>query len=146
MGAFKNITQTLWVGGLWAIGFIAAPVLFRLLSGNHGLAGNLAGTMFTWMAWVGMFCGIFLLVYAIYSTGWRAIQTAPFWIVVGMLTCTFVNHFAVLPIISDLKTTASQAAQGVLGGGFSTWHTISSVIYLIQCVLGLMLVVKDGSR
>lgn len=144
MEALKNIAQTLWVGGMWAIGFIAAPVLFRAFS--SGQAGSAAGVMFAWMAWVGMVCGVFLLFHAIYNHGFRVVKTAPFWLVLGMLVCTFANHFAVFPIISELKSQASVAAKGVLGGGFSTWHAISSLIYGVQCLLGLFLVIKDSNR
>ena len=36
------VAITLWVGGLWAIGYIAAPVLFSSL-GDRQLAGVVAG-------------------------------------------------------------------------------------------------------
>lgn len=144
METVKNILQTLWVGGMWAIGFIAAPVLFRTFS--SAAAGSAAGVMFTWMAWVGIVCGTFLLFNAIYNHGFRVVKTAPFWLILGMLLCTLANHFAVFPIISDLKSQASVAAKGVLGGGFSTWHAISSLIYGVQCLLGLFLVIKDAER
>ena len=46
---------TLWVGGLWAIGFIAAPSLFAALK-DRVLAGELAGNLFCLMAWAGRAC------------------------------------------------------------------------------------------
>lgn len=141
MNALKNVLQTLWVGGLWIVGFLVAPALFRA---DPAHAGMLAGVVFGWMAWVGIVCGIYLLIHAAWTHGFRVVQGAAFWLVLGMLVCTIVNHFAVFPIIADLKAQASHAAQGVLGGGFSTWHTISSLIYLLQCVLGLSLVLRDG--
>lgn len=140
MDALKKVLQTLWVGGLWAVGFVVAPALFRTDAAHAGL---LAGVIFTWMAWVGMVCGSFLLVHVALRQGFRAVQAGVFWLILGMLVCTVVNHFAVFPIIADLKAGAANAAQGVLGGGFSTWHTISSLIYLLQCMLGLSLVLKD---
>jgi hypothetical protein len=39
---------TLWVGGFWAIGYLAAPMLFYNLD-DRMLAGMLAGKMFTGM-------------------------------------------------------------------------------------------------
>ena len=48
-----SIAITLWVGALWAIGYLAAPTLFRLLE-DRPLAGRLAGEMFTYVAWLGM--------------------------------------------------------------------------------------------
>ena len=42
------VAITLWVGALWAIGYIAAPTLFYHLP-DRQLAGNLAGQIF-WAA------------------------------------------------------------------------------------------------
>ncbi|HEY9151095.1 MAG TPA: DUF4149 domain-containing protein, partial [Gammaproteobacteria bacterium] len=52
----ERILLTLWVGGLWAIGFIAAPILFAVLE-DRTLAGTLAGEMFRALAWLGLVCG-----------------------------------------------------------------------------------------
>ena len=46
------IAVTLWVGGLWAIGYLAAPVLFSALS-DKMLAGMLAGRMFSLIEYIG---------------------------------------------------------------------------------------------
>ena len=64
----EKIALTLWVGGLWAIGYIAAPVLFTQLADKQ-LAGNLAGSMFVVIAYVGMACGAYLLLYRINQYG-----------------------------------------------------------------------------
>ena len=49
------VAITLWVGGLWAIGYIVAPSLFAHLD-DRALAGMLAGKMFTLMAYIGLGC------------------------------------------------------------------------------------------
>ena len=41
----ERVLLTLWVGGLWAIGYMVAPALFATLE-DRALAGNLAGLMF----------------------------------------------------------------------------------------------------
>ncbi|HEV7822096.1 MAG TPA: DUF4149 domain-containing protein, partial [Burkholderiales bacterium] len=43
---------TLWIGGLWAIGYIVAPTLFYSVA-DRTLAGMLAGKLFTLIAYVG---------------------------------------------------------------------------------------------
>jgi len=58
--AGERILLTLWVGGLWAIGYIVAPALFANLE-DRALAGTLAGVMFNIIAWVGLACGSLLL-------------------------------------------------------------------------------------
>ncbi|WP_280954923.1 hypothetical protein [Paludibacterium denitrificans] len=37
-----------------------------------------------------------------------------------MLICTIINHFAVSPIIANLKLQMNHAAEGLFGGGFAT--------------------------
>ena len=55
-GRVPDLMPTVFVGGLFAIGYFTAPVLFAQLS-DRTLAGNLAGTLFTLVALFGMaFC------------------------------------------------------------------------------------------
>lgn len=144
MDALKNIAQTLWVGGLWVVGVLVAPALFGALPHNRALAGELTGQVLQAMAFVGMGCAAVLIVHAFARHGFTALKTAAFWLVMGMLACTVINHFAVFPLLVTLKTQASQAAQGVFGGGFGSWHAISTLIYSVQGFLGLALIVKDA--
>jgi len=53
--ALQAMAITLWIGGMWAIGFIVAPVLFARL-GDRMLAGALAGKLFTLIGWIGIGC------------------------------------------------------------------------------------------
>jgi hypothetical protein len=45
----QAVAVTLWVGGLWAIGFLVAPSLFHALD-DRALAGDLAGRFLTLIA------------------------------------------------------------------------------------------------
>lgn len=144
MDALRSILQTLWVGGLWIVGIIVAPVMFRV---DQAHAGMLVGHVLGWMGWVGIVCGSFLLIHICWRQGFRAVQGGAFWLVVGMLACTIINQFAVFPLVAELKALASNMAKGLFGGGFSTWHAISTLIYLVQCLLGLALVLREqGGR
>lgn len=140
--ALYSLAIALWVGGLFAIGYLAAPVLFSQLS-DRMLAGNLAGTMFSLVAWAGMACGGYLLFYLLARRGWRAFRTALFWIVVTMVALTVAGHFGVQPILAQLKADAlpRQVMESALRDRFAAWHGISSGLYLVQSLLGLWLVV-----
>lgn len=135
---FKNLLATLWIGGMWVIGVIAAPILFGSL--DKASAGMLAGKLFHAIGWVGIVAGIYLAIWHVWVDGLRAFQMLCFWLVVGMLLGTLVNQFAVFPIIAGFKPAVSSATEGVFGGGLSSWHTISSLIYLVQAVLGVIYV------
>ena len=51
--ALYLVAITLWVGGMWAIGYMVAPVLFSSL-GDRQLAGLVAGKLFSLIGWVGL--------------------------------------------------------------------------------------------
>lgn len=135
------IAITLWVGGLWAIGYLAAPVLFASL-GDKTLAGMLAGKMFTWVAYVGMGCGVYLLIYSLAAIGSRALKQGFFWVVLVMLLLTIAIHFGIQPILAGLKEQAlpKEVMESVFRDRFARWHGISSIGYLIESLLGLVLV------
>lgn len=135
----------LWVGGMWAIGYVAAPVLFSSL-GDKQLAGMLAGNLFEMMAWIGIAAGSYLLVHRVVSDGGAALKSLFFWGVVLMLLLTLAGHFGVQPILQSLKDQAMPHAvmQSVFADRFARWHGISSILYLIQSALGLLLVWRAG--
>ena len=135
----------LWIGGMWAIGYLAAPVLFAALDDKQ-LAGNLAGRLFDWMAWIGIAAAAYLLVYRIARDGGAALKTLFFWIVAAMLGLILVGQFGVQPILQSLKDQAMPQAvmQSVFADRFRHWHGVSSILYLIQSALGLVLVWRAG--
>ncbi len=137
-----SIIVTLWVGGLFAIGFIVAPVLFAQLP-DHALAGNLAGTLFTLIAMLGFVCGGYLILFLLARRGARVFNSGVFWIVLLMLMLNAAGHFGIQPIIAQLKADAlpRQVMESALRDRFAAWHGISSGLYLIQSLLGLWLVV-----
>lgn len=125
-----------------AIGFVAAPVLFTQLS-DRSVAGNLAGTMFSVISWVGLACGTYLTLYMVSVKG-RGIKAAPvFWIVLLMLCLTLVGHFGVQPVMAQLQADAlpSRIMQSNLRDQFVSWHRVSTTLYLLQTLLGIALVV-----
>ncbi|MBZ0095573.1 MAG: DUF4149 domain-containing protein [Sulfuricella sp.] len=132
---------TLWVGGLWAIGYLAAPVLFASL-GDKMLAGMLAGKMFTWIAYVGMGCGVYLLIHRLTVFGGSALKQGFFWAVMVMLLLTAAIHFGIQPILAGLKEQAlpKEVMESMFRDRFARWHGISSIGYLIESLLGLVLV------
>ena len=146
--ALYNIAVTLWVGGLFAIGYLAAPVLFSQLA-DRSLAGTVAGAMFSVIAWVGLACGTYLILFILVGKGWRAIQSGVFWIVLLMLVLTAAGHFGVQPVLAQLKADAlpRQVMESALHDRFAAWHGVSSGLYLLQCLLGVALVIlQDRGR
>ncbi|MBI5330662.1 MAG: DUF4149 domain-containing protein [Betaproteobacteria bacterium] len=134
----------LWGGGLWAVGYLAAPTLFYNLE-DRALAGMLAGKMFSYIGWVGLVCGVWLLVFRLGRLGGAAFKQGFFWIVLVMLLLTAAQQFGIQPLMQELKDQAG--AQDVMDSlfkdRFAAWHGISSAVYLIESLLGLTLVAKS---
>lgn len=143
--ALHPVAVTLWVGGLWAIGGIAAPTLFAGLA-DKMLAGTLAGRLFTLIAYVGIACGLYLLLFRFARFRFRAVRQGFFWVVLAMLLLTLAGHFGIQPILASLKAQAlpHDVMRSVLRDRFSVWHGVSGVLYLIQSALGLTLVLLQG--
>lgn len=135
------VLLVLWVGGLWAIGYIAAPTLFAELP-DRQMAGTVAGVLFTWIAWVGIAAGSYLLIFRLGKQGFPSLKQGYFWIVLVMLLLSLGQHFGIQPIMQGLKDQALPQAvmESAFRSRFSAWHGISSVVYLIESLLGLVLV------
>jgi hypothetical protein len=143
--ALQSMTASLWVGGLWAIGFIVAPVLFATLP-DRALAGLLAGKLFSLMAWTGMACALYLLLYRLLRDGMGALRQGVLWVVLLMLVLTLAGEFGVQPVLAALKEQAlpRQVMESVLRDRFAAWHGVASGLYVIQSVLGAALVILLG--
>jgi hypothetical protein len=138
----ESVLVTLWVGGLWAIGYLAAPLLFATLP-ERMLAGAVAGQLFRGIAWTGLVCAILLLVLRALRTSaavWRDRQS---WLVAAMLGLTLGGHFGVQPVLQRLKDEVAPVPvmESRNREAFGRWHGVSSGIYLVQSLLGLGLVV-----
>lgn len=135
------VAVTLWVGGLWAIGYLAAPVLFSALA-DKTMAGMLAGRMFTLVAYIGMACGFYLLIHRLAGFGSAALKQGFFWATLVMLLLAVAGHFGIQPILEGLKEQAlpKGVMESMFRDRFARWHGISSIVYLVQSVLGLVLV------
>ena len=138
-----KIALTAWVGGLWAIA-VVAWVLFQKLT-DRQLAGSVAGSLFTIMNWVGIVTGFFLLIYRAVREGAGALRSGFFWLVLCMLLLTLGSYFGIQPVIEGLKAQAWPKAvmQSAFADRFARWHGISSIVYVIECVLGVVLVSRE---
>lgn len=147
LNALEAAAVTLWVGGLWAIGYMAAPTLFASLS-DRMLAGALAGKLFAAMAWIGLGCGVVFLALRGLRFGRAALRQLGVWMVCAMVVLAAVGHFAVQPVLQRLKDEVSPTPvmESRNGQAFARWHGVSSGLYLVQSLLGLALVIRRGKE
>jgi hypothetical protein len=138
--ALRSMLAFLWIGGLWIVGVLVPVALIHQLDGNTFF--HLIERLFHAMGWVGIVAGVYILFHMLWHEGLRAFQTLELWLILGMLILTLVNQFAVFPILSQVKPEMHVAAEGLFGGGFQSWQTISSLIYLLQAVFGLFYAIR----
>jgi hypothetical protein len=139
---FSLILTTFWVGALWTTGAVAY-VLFHTLQ-DHQLAGQLAGQFFTYVSYLGLFSAFYLLIHRLLGSGTQALKQSYFWAVLVMLLLVLAGRFGIQPILAQLKADAFPAdvMQSVFADRFKAWHGVASIAYVVQCLLGFVVVVK----
>lgn len=136
----ERILLTLWIGGSWAVGYIAVPSLFANLE-DRQLAGYLAGEMFRAIFSVGVICSILLLASVAVSAFNSALRSWRWWLLVAMLGLTLVSLFVLQPMMAELKAQREVLEAAIYQSRFGRLHGFSSALYLVISLAGLVLVV-----
>lgn len=138
----ERILLTLWVGGMWCVGYIVAPLLFDVLA-DRQLAGMIAGRMFDAIHIIGLLCGSILLLGAFGCQGKAGLRAWRIWVLLAMLTIIVLGQWGIRPEMIELKQQ-DYLADPALKAEFAKWHGISSLLYLLNSLLGLLLVIKGA--
>jgi hypothetical protein len=114
----------LWWASLSIIGFLVVPMLFLHLP-TPAMAGGMAAKLFSAETWVSSICGLVLLMLLNKKINQplaliRRAQEAMLFIVAGMILA-LLSEFAVAPRI-------------VARDNLRLWHSVGSVMYLLQWV------------
>jgi hypothetical protein len=139
----RLLIVTLWVGSLWTIGYLVAPVLFSSLA-DRVLAGTIAGSLFRVEAWLSLGCGAVLLLLGSAESDPRRKKL---WLamIVAMMACTAIGYFGLQPMMAALR---AEAPNGLLTGAartqFGILHGVAAGFYLLQSLLGAWLIVRVG--
>lgn len=141
------LAATTWVGGLWAIGYLAVPILFHAQP-DRQLAGMLAGQMFVTLGHLGIVCGVYLLAWRLAENGRNAIREGLFLTAAAMLLLTLLSQFGIQPLMAELKAHALplEVSQSPYASQFRMWHGLSSIAYLLQSLLGAFLVIRIAGK
>lgn len=134
----ENVLLSLWVGGMWAIGYIAVPVLFATIE-DKSIAGAVAGRLFTISGWVGFVAASLLGLLWLIRLGGAAVKSPRFGVLLLALVLLLVNLLYVQPQIIEAHQIASTASQD-----FALLHRAAGVIYMLVSVIGLGLVAFSG--
>lgn len=141
--AARLLVAALWTGSLWALGYIAAPAAFAVLSSVD--AGNLAGVLLTRQAWLSIACAVVLLALLQVSNDLAAPRRRFLsWLVIAMLACALVIFVGLQPGMAHLRVLAGEA--GVRASPywtqFAVMHGVSQLFHIAQSLLGAWLLVR----
>jgi hypothetical protein len=129
----------LMAGSLWITGYVVAPTLFVML--ERTLAGEVAGQLFTWVAWIVIGSSGALL-----AIERGLLRDGRPWVAMGILAVLAIavaGHFGIRPQIAALKAAqhAGLVPAEEYRAAFGRWHALSSTIFLVQSLLAAALVV-----
>jgi len=134
----ERLLLSLWVGIMVGIGYIAAPVLFKVLD-DRKLAGGLAGEMFHVVTIIGLIFGGILLLLRYKDESIEFLKQWRGWLLLLMLCLVATSMFILQPMIAEVK------ALGISEGSenakkFGMLHGISSLLYMVTVVSGILLI------
>lgn len=161
----------MWVGALWTTGLIVAPTLFATLS-DRALAGTIAGNLFRVIAWLSLFCAAALFALLLQArrdgqdgaqenqqkSGQKNEQKKPatylFYLIIAMVLCVVVGYFSLQPHMAELRLimhgAAGNMANDAVNGAqrmaaqkqFGILHAVSAAFFMLQGLLGAVLIIK----
>jgi hypothetical protein len=145
--AGERIVLTAWVGAMWTVGFVVAPLLFRVLT-SRVIAGDIAGRLFGIINDIGLGATTALLLSAGQVCGREFLRRWQVWALLLVAVLIVTSEFVLTPMMQSLR----DAAHGVdiektaEYGRFMALHGVSATLYVINSVLGLALVAAGMPR
>jgi hypothetical protein len=139
----RLLLAALWAGSVWAVSYLAAPSAFAVLDSTQ--AGNVVGVMLTRSAWLAIALAVLLGLLIARAADLDARRKRwLFGLVAGMLACSLIVYLGLQPMMAAIREAAGPA--GVRAspqwGTFAALHGVSQVLYLLESILGALLVVK----
>jgi hypothetical protein len=142
----RLLLAALWAGSVWAVSYLAAPSAFAVLGSTQ--AGDVVGVMLTRSAWLAIALAVLLapLVARAPDLDARRRRTL-FGLIGAMLACSLAVYLGLQPAMAAIRASADASnAGGVRAspqyGTFMALHGVSQVLYLLESILGAVLVVK----
>jgi len=146
MESFLNklsfIFTSIWVGGLWAM-LMVTYVIFNIMPSSY-IAGMIVSDIFSYINIFGIITLVLILGYGFHVESIRFLKKMQAWLAFFLLLVVCISFFGINPILEALKVEAfpKEVMESVFADRFSAWHGIASVAYLIECILGLFLLLK----
>jgi hypothetical protein len=140
----------LWVGSLLAVGYLVAPAIFSTMSDRQA-AGMVAGSVFKLEAYLSLIVCIGLMVLAnlLVNRGLNQFRVIR-WLLLAMLLCSLAAAFVFIPWMNTLRDNALDQGMPVMLSPsatlFGRLHGASSILFMLQSLLGIFLVWRLTKR
>ena len=134
----------LWVGSLLAVGYLVAPAIFSTMTDRQA-AGMVAGSIFKLEAYLSLIVSISLMVLAnlLVNRGLNHFRLIR-WLLLAMLLCSIAAAFVLIPWMNALRASALLQGMPVMlspsAALFGRLHGVSSILFMLQSLLGITLV------
>jgi hypothetical protein len=140
----RLLLAALWAGSVWAVSYLAAPSAFAVLDSTR--AGDVVGVMLTRSAWLAIAVALLLVLLVVRAPDLDGRRRR--WLlglIAGMLVCSLVVYLGLQPAMAAIRTAAGPAGVRTSPqfGTFMALHGVSQVLYLLESILGAILVVKS---
>lgn len=130
MDRWPLLLAALWWGGLSALSFVAVPMAFAVI-GNPALAGPYAAQLFQVQAWASLLIALVILMWGRLQRLKSAEVTARWvllpWLLLAALAALVQEHGVAERILTARST----------GADLRLWHTLGSVLVLLQWLCAL---------
>ena len=140
---FNKIAMTFWLGGSWMLILVILPIIFKTL--DQITASSITGQILSINAYIGIVALLIALVEVMVNHKLLLIKTKTFWYITIMAFTLLINHFAILPVIHNLKQKLSLVVHQVIAtqsNVFDFWHSLSVVLYAITCIVGILYLIE----
>lgn len=140
----------LWVGSLLAVGYLVAPAIFSTMTDRQA-AGMVAGSIFKLEAYLSLIVCIGLMVLAnlLVNRGLNQFRIIR-WLLLAMLLCSLAAAFVFIPWMNALRDSALDQGMPVMlspsATVFGRLHGASSILFMLQSLLGIFLVWRLTKR
>jgi uncharacterized membrane protein len=150
--ALEFLGLSIWLGSDILLSFVVAPGAFSVLA-SRDQAGAIVGYSLTRMHWMGVICGILLLLFRVARTRSVASLAAPAALcVLLMMLLTITSQLTVSPKMAALRvqmgSVQATAADSPLLAEFSRLHAVSVALesgVLLAGFAALYLFVRETS-
>lgn len=132
IGALERLALTVWAGGLWVVGYLVVPLVYRHLDDTvraAALGGELTGAV----AWLSLACAAVLIPAQLRHKVRPLVAHWRFWLLVIMLALIVTGEFGVRPEMAAFET-------GTLSADYLGALRASESIYFVASCIALVLV------